>query len=99
MLTNIATTSADAYHGLRRDGSLTREQAQIMAVIEHGRDYSGREIARLAGLDTSTVAGRLFDLCAAGALDVAPQRACSISGRTVNPVRRPAGPAQRGLFA
>lgn len=99
MLTNVSTTSADTYHSLRRDGSLTRQQAQIMAVIVHGRDYSGREIARLAGLDTSTVAGRLFDLVEAGVLEVAPVRPCAHSGRNVAPVRRPAGPAQRGLFA
>lgn len=98
MLTNVSTTSADTYHALRRDGSLTRQQTRIMAVIEHGTDYSGREIARLAGLDTSTVAGRLFDLCESGALETAPVRKCSHSGATVTPVRRPAGPAQRGLF-
>lgn len=98
MLTNVATTSADAYHSLRRDGSLTRQQAQIMAVIEAGRDYSGREIARLTGLDTSTVAGRLHDLCESGALETAPKRPCKHSGKVVEPVRRPAGPAQRGLF-
>lgn len=98
MLTNVSTTSADTYHGLRRDGSLTRQQTRIMAVIEHGADYSGREIARLAGLDTSTVAGRLFDLFEAGVLEVAPARRCSHSGKTIDPVRRPAGPAQRGLF-
>ena len=98
MLTNVATTSADTYHAIRRDGSLTRQQTQIMAVIEHGADYSGREIALLLGMDTSTVSGRLFDLCASGALEVAPRRHCKYSGKCVEPVRRPAGPAQRGLF-
>ena len=98
MLTNVSTTSADTYHALRRDGSLTRQQTRIMAVIEHGTDYSGREIACMTGLDTSTVAGRLFDLCAAGVLETAPKRLCSYSQKMVEPVRRPAGPAQRGLF-
>ena len=98
MLTNVATTSADAYHAICRDGSLTRQQTQIMSVIEHGADYSGREIARMLGMDTSTVAGRLHDLCAAGVLEVALVRPCSHSGVNVEPVRRPAGPAQRGLF-
>ena len=99
MLTNVATTSADAYHAIRRDGSLSRQQALVMRVIKVGRDYSLREIARLTELDTSTVSGRVNELRAAGKLELASTRPCALSRKTIHPVRLPSGPAQRGLFA
>lgn len=98
MLTNVSTTSADTYHAIRRDGSLTRQQAQIMAVIEAGRDYSRREIAYLADMETSSVAGRVNELLASEVLEAGRTRPCSYTGKTVHAVRRPAGPVQRALF-
>lgn len=99
MRTAVAETSIDAYHAIRRDGSLTRQQALVMGVIEAGRDYSLREIARLTDLDTSTVSGRVNELRAAGKLELGTTRPCTLSRKTIHPVRLPSGPAQRGLFA
>lgn len=99
MKTSVAETSIDTYHAMRRAGHLTQQQAMVMSAIAMGRDYSLREIAKLTELDTSTVSGRVNELRANGRLELAPARACRHSGRTVHPVRLPAGPAQWGLFA
>lgn len=98
MLTNVTDTSADAYHALRRDGGLTRQQSRVMSVIVAGRDYSLREIARLTDLDTSTVSGRVNELRAAGKLRLGVTRPCTLSCKTIHSVRLPDGPAQQGLF-
>jgi hypothetical protein len=40
MKASVAVTSIDAYHSLKRDGTLTKRQAQVMEQVQPGRDYS-----------------------------------------------------------
>ena len=65
----VAETSIDAYHALRRDGGLSRQQALVMRVIKVGRDYSLQELVVASGLPVNCVSGRCFELKHSGALE------------------------------
>lgn len=91
MKTAVSDTSIATYHALRRDGTLSERKAQIMAVIAAGRDYTLQELVRLTGLPVNVISGRVNELKASGSLVHGTTRACSVTGRTVHPVRRPTG--------
>ena len=97
MHTAVAHTSIRNYDRMRSTGELGRVQKVIMAVIgAWPRDYSLNEIAEAADLKINTVSGRVNELRKAGELELAPARACKVTGRTIRPVRRPH--PQRDLF-
>ena len=56
------------------------------------KDYSRRELAKLTGLDLSSVCGRVNELLALGMLEELKTRKCSVTGKTIHPV------VKRGLF-
>ena len=85
----VATTSIDTYHDLKADGTLGKRQAEVMAAVQPGIDYSLQELVRLTGLPVNVISGRAFELRDMGRLELAPARTCSVTGRTVHPVRRP----------
>jgi len=99
MKTAVAETSIDSYHALRREGGLTRQQHKVLAVIRPYRDYSLQELVIASGLPVNVISGRVNELKTEKRLEHGPTRKCSITGRTVHPVRLPAEPAQGGLFA
>lgn len=96
MRTDVSFTSIDAYRSMERSGALTRQQTAIVSVMARGRDYSLQELSAATGLPINVVSGRVFELKDSGALELAPKRRCSVTGRTVAPVRLP--PVQGGLF-
>jgi len=93
----VATTSIQAYREIQRGGVLGERQAQVMAAIKPGRDYSLTELVKLTGLPVNVISGRCNELRAMGRLELAPVRRCSVTGRTIHPVRLPA--EQGVLFA
>lgn len=91
MKTAVADTSIECYHDLRDDGTLTKRQAQVMAVIQHGRDYSLQELVMLTGLPINIVSGRVNELKSneLKRLEHGPKRKCMLTQRTIHPVRLP----------
>ena len=98
MKTMVADTSVETYHALQREGGLSRQQGQVMAVIRAGRDYSLQELVKLTGLPVNVISGRCNELRAAKRLEHGPTRKCSLTGRSVHPVRLPTSP-QGVLFS
>ncbi|MDW3683922.1 helix-turn-helix domain-containing protein [Cupriavidus sp. CV2] len=98
MHTAVAHTSTRAFHQLTRDGNVSRQKMQILAVIgPNPADYSMQELHRLTGLPTSTLSARLYSLREEDCLlEHGPARQCSISRVTIHPHRRPQ--PQRALF-
>lgn len=95
-------TSLIAYAELKQ-GKLGSQQQTILNHLQHGRDYSLREIQRITGMaDISTVAGRVNDLKKLKIIIESPsnehpiKRHCSITGKLIQPVRLPA--KQERLF-
>jgi hypothetical protein len=93
----VAETSREAYHAIQRDGTLTRQQAQVMQQVQPGRDYSLQELVKLTGLPVNVISGRCNELRTAKRLEHGPERKCSVTGRTIHPVRLPTQP-QGQLF-
>jgi predicted transcriptional regulator len=99
-MTNVASTSREAYEAIRADGTLSRQQQIIVDAISVGRNYSLQELCRATGLPINTVSGRCNDLRHLGVLELGPTRACNVSGRQIHPVRLAAvGEAQGALFS
>lgn len=96
MKTAVAESSIETFRSIQQDGTLTRQQAVIMSVILPGREFSLQELAYLTGIQINGVSGRVNELKTAGRLIHAPERKCSITGRTVHPVRLPV--RQQSLF-
>lgn len=91
----VAQTSIDTYHAIRDDGTLGKRQAEVLAAVQPGLDYSLQELVRLTGLGVNCIAGRCHELRSLGLLELAPTRPCPVTGRTVKPVRLPVGQAAR----
>lgn len=97
MRTAVADTSIQAYRDLRAVGQLSRQQRVIMAAIKIGNDYSLQELVRLTQLPVNVVSGRVNELKSAQRLVLGMLRKCSVTGRTIHPVRLPLG--QLELFS
>lgn len=89
MQTQVASTSIATYYAIKRDGTVSARQAQILAAVKPGRDYTLQELVKLTGLPVNVVSGRCFELKDSGALVLADKRTCTVTGRTVAPVKRP----------
>lgn len=90
MHTQIAETSLRTYRAMKKDGTLSQRQRQIMAVIgDYPRDYSLQELAKATGLPINVVSGRVNELRNnTDELERGPARACKVTGNTIRPVRR-----------
>jgi hypothetical protein len=98
----VAATSIESYHAIREDGTLGKRQAEVLAAVQPGLDYSLQELVRATGLAVNCITGRVAELREMGLLENAPQRACQVTGRQVKPLRRPApeaGEPQGVLFS
>ena len=90
MLTNVRESSRAAYSELRDTGRLGRQQQTILDQIKPGRDYSLRELSRLTHLEINAVSGRVNDLKKLNLLVEGEKRACTVTGKTITPVKLPA---------
>jgi DNA-binding MarR family transcriptional regulator len=97
MLTSVLETSIDSYHAHQGSGKTKAQQQWILDVIEtHGGDWSIGELAKLMGLEKSTVSARVNELVTAKELEERPKRKDRVSEILVRPVGLPT--KQAGLF-
>lgn len=89
MKTNVADTSIDVYHSIQAEGKLKPQHDIILSAIQPSRDYSLQELCLATGLPINVISGRCNELKAARRLELAQKRSCSITKRTINPVRLP----------
>lgn len=87
MRTQVAQTSVRAYHSITQDGTVSARQAQILLVMVPGFDYSLQELVALTGLPVNVISGRCNELRKAERLELADKRQCTVTGRTVAPVK------------
>jgi len=90
MHTAVAHTSIRTYRQMKKDGTLSKQQKEILAAMKpFPADYSLQELVKLTGLAVNTVSGRVNELREElGEVERGPARACSVTGRTIRPVRR-----------
>lgn len=85
MKTNVSLTSIKSYDALKSSG-FKGQHAAIVSHMEPGRIYSRRQIAKLTGLETSAVAGRVFELIEDGVLVESGTIVCPLTGKHVKGV-------------
>lgn len=92
-------TRNEAFFAVRDDGKLGRQQMAIMLLVHHHpeRDWSLQEISKALDMQISSVAGRVNELKRSGWLEEYPKRKCSVTLKTICPVK--ATTAQGDLFA
>ncbi len=89
MRTQVASTSIATYHSIKRDGTVSVRQAQILAAVKPGRDYTLQELVKLTGLPVNVVSGRCNEMRKDGALAPSDKRNCSVTGNRVTTVKLP----------
>lgn len=85
-----SANSRAAYQDMRDTGRLGKQQQTILGKVQAGRDYSLRELAALSGLEINAVSGRVNDLKKLNLLVEGEKRACTVTGKTITPVKLPA---------
>lgn len=83
----VADTSILAYDELVAAGKVGAQAHKILGLMSSSRNYSRRELAKIVKIDLSAVCGRVNEMLAVGLLIEEPPRKCSITNRTINPVR------------
>lgn len=86
----VADTSIETYHAIKGDGTIGKRQAEVLAAVAPGLDYSLQELVLATGLPVNVISGRCNELRELGLLELGTTRPCSRTGRTIHPVRRPA---------
>ncbi len=85
----IRDTSLDAYFEHRNSGKMSTQCGRIYNAIKNGsqKDYSLQEIVKLTGEMISSVSARCKKMKDDGVLEESESRKCSITGKTVHPVK------------
>ena len=94
--TSMQDTSLNAYDELKSSGKHNKQTEVILAHLSHGRDYSLQEIKQLTGYEINVVSGRVHDLKKMNLLNECAKRKCTVTGKTIRPVRLPQ--KQEALF-
>lgn len=89
MLTDVRETSLDTYRDITDSGKVGQQAQTILNHIKPGYDYSLQELVKLTGIAINAISGRVNDLKKMGLLVESTKRACSITKRTVHPVKLP----------
>jgi len=87
MKTSVSITSIKTFDAMAVTG-FAELQSRILACMAPGKLYSRRELAKLTGLETSTVAGRCHELLAIGAIEACGVIRCRVTNRHVDGLKR-----------
>ena len=86
MKTAVTQTSLHSYDALKASGFKGQHSA-ICSRMERGKVYSRRQVAKVCGLETSTVAARVNDLVKFGQVVEVGTIKCPITGKHVGAIK------------
>lgn len=84
--TDMQDTSIKAYNEIKADGTLNRQEMQIVSQMHQGKDYSLQELSQLTGIAINAVSGRCNDLKKKDVLQCVEKRKCNVTGKTIKPL-------------
>ena len=84
--TDMQSTSIKAYNEIKFDGTLQRQEKEILHCMEKGRDYSLQELSQITGIGINAISGRCNGLKKKDVLVCGEKRKCSITHRTIKPL-------------
>ena len=85
-VTNVRSTSKEAYAELKEEGTLGKQEETILAAMKNEWNYSLQEISQLTGIAINAVSGRVNGLKKKGFVLECDKRKCSITGKSITPV-------------
>ena len=88
-VTNVRSTSKEAYADLKEEGKLNNQEQAIIDSMKQGWNYSIQEISKLTGIAINAVSGRVNGLKKKSWLVECEKRPCSVTGKNITPVMRP----------
>lgn len=85
----VAETSRVRYEELLKSGELSRQQAELLAYMRPGIDYTRAELSHLTDMPINCVTGRVNELLDSGKLseEAGEKRTCKVTGYTAKVVR------------
>jgi len=87
-VTNVRSTSKEAYAELKDEGILGRQEKEILDAMEEGWNYSLREIEKITEIQINAVSGRVNGLKKKGFVVECEKRRCALTGRMITPVMK-----------
>ena len=84
--TDMQSTSIQAYNEIKCDGTLQKQEKQILDRMERGVNYSLQELSQITGIGINAISGRCNGLKKKGVLECAEKRRCSITNKTIKPL-------------
>jgi predicted transcriptional regulator len=85
---NVRDTSKEAFVDLKEKGVVSRQSQSILNLMKKNQDYSMQELSKATEFGINAVSARCNELKKSGHLIENPKRKCSITNRTVNPLKR-----------
>lgn len=82
----MQSTSIKAYNEIKFDGTLQKQEKQIVDCMEKGRDYSLQELSQITGIGINAISGRCNGLKKKDVLVCGKKRKCSLTHRTIKPL-------------
>jgi predicted HTH transcriptional regulator len=86
MKTCVSESSIVNFYDPANKRRFGQQEQKILAVMQHGRVYTRREVAVLAGVETSSTSGRINALIHAGVIEVIGSKQCSVSHKHVEAI-------------
>ena len=84
--TDMQSTSIEAYNEIKSDGTLQRQEKQIVDSMKKGFDYSLQELSEMTGIGINAVSGRCNGLKKKGVLKCVEKRKCRVTNKTIKPL-------------
>jgi predicted transcriptional regulator len=85
---SVRDTSREAYGDMQASGLIGQQAQSILDAMDRDIDYSLQEISAKTGIAINAVSGRCNELKKCNYIEEADKRRCSITKRTIHPVRR-----------
>lgn len=85
---SVRDTSKDAYQSIAVSGLIGQQAQSILDAMDRDTDYSLQEISAKTGIPINAVSGRCNELKKGFYIEEADKRRCSITKRTIHPLRR-----------
>jgi predicted HTH transcriptional regulator len=85
---SVRETSKEVYKDIKASGTINKQSQVILNAMKRNKDYSLQELSKSTEIGINAISGRCNELKKAGLLEENTKRKCSLTNRTINPVRR-----------
>lgn len=88
---SVRDTSIETYNDIKSKGLVGQQAQSILNAMDKNKDYSLQEISIQTGIPINAVSARCNELKKASYIEETEKRKCSITKRTINPLKKKEG--------